>query len=156
MNREISAAEPFQPEHGRALAFAPPHNEVLWRGRTSFPGVPTSVGEARTWLHARLTTQGIEPPENIGLILSELATNAVHHTQSGLPGGRFAVRLLIHPDRLRLEVRDGGPLGNVHPLRRPAPDALAEHGRGLVLVNSFAPRWGRLTNGHGMYAEVDR
>ncbi|NYJ36380.1 anti-sigma regulatory factor (Ser/Thr protein kinase) [Nocardiopsis aegyptia] len=99
---------------------------------------------------------GIEPPGNLGLILSELATNAVHHTRSGLPEGRFAVRLLVRSDRLRLEVRDGGPLGNVHPLRRSTSDPLAEHGRGLVLVDSFAARWGRLPNGHGMYAEVDR
>lgn len=141
---------------GRLLAFQPGRDDALWRVRTSFPGVSTSVGEARTWLHARLTGRGVEPPENVGLVLSELATNAVHHTRSGLPGGRFAVRLLIHPDRLRLEVRDGGPLGNVHPLRRSTSDPLAEHGRGLVLVDSFASRWGRLTNGHGMYAEVDR
>ncbi|KOX12119.1 hypothetical protein ADL05_22270 [Nocardiopsis sp. NRRL B-16309] len=138
------------------LAFPPRRDDVLWRGRASFPGVPTSVGEARTWLHDRLTGRGVEPPENVGLILSELATNAVHHTRSGLPEGRFAVRLLVHPDRLRLEVRDGGPLGNVHPLRRSTPGPLAEHGRGLVLVDSFAACWGRLPNGHGMYAELDR
>lgn len=140
---------------GRLLTF-PPHDDVLWRGRADFPGVPTSVGQARSWLHDRLAARGIEPPENAGLILSELATNAVHHTRSGLPDGRFAVRQLVHPDHLRLEVRDGGPFGNVHPLRRPASDPLAEHGRGLVLVGSFASRWGRLANGHGMYAEVDR
>lgn len=156
MNREISAAEPIQPTRGRVAAFAPHRDDVLWRGRTSFPGVPTSVGAARRWLDHRLATRGIEPPENVGLILSELATNAVHHTRSGLPEGRFAVRLLIYPDRLRLEVRDGGPLGNVHPLRRSTSDPLAEHGRGLVLVDSFAARWGRLANGHGMYAEADR
>ncbi|MFE3458891.1 ATP-binding protein [Nocardiopsis aegyptia] len=134
----------------------PRRDEVLWRARADFPGVPTSVGAARAWLHDRLAARGIEAPENAGLILSELATNAVHHTRSGLPDGRFAVRLLVHPHRFRLEVRDGGPFGNVHPLRRPTSDLMAEHGRGLILVDSFAARWGRLANGHGMYAEVDR
>jgi anti-sigma regulatory factor (Ser/Thr protein kinase) len=131
-------------------------DDALWRVRTSLPGVAASVGDARAWLRSQLLGHGVEPPENAGLVLSELVTNAVRHTRSGLPDGRFAVRLLVHPDRVRLEVHDAGPLTDVRPLIRPAPDTADGHGRGLVLVDTFASRWGRLANGHGVYAETDR
>ncbi|WP_255495642.1 ATP-binding protein [Nocardiopsis sp. FR4] len=133
------------------------HDQTLiWKGRTSFPGIPESVGAARTWVTARFTDQGIEPPEGLILVLSELATNAISHTRSGNAGGQFAVRTLVYSDRVRVEVRDGGPFENTHPLHPSAPELLAEHGRGLILVNALASSWGRLTNGRGVFAEVLR
>lgn len=129
---------------------------VIWKGRTSFPGVATSIRTARTWLAERLTDQGIEPPDNIALVLCELATNAIKHTRSGAVGGQFAVRILIYTDRIRIEVRDGGSFENIRPLHPTAHAPLAEHGRGLLLVNAFSSSWGRLLNGRGMFAEVPR
>ncbi|WP_285731803.1 ATP-binding protein [Nocardiopsis sp. ATB16-24] len=129
---------------------------LLWKGRTSFPGVVEAVGDARAWVTARLIDQGIEPPESLTLVLSELATNAIAHTRSGTAGGQFAVRTLIYSDHIRVEVRDGGPFENTHPLHPSVPELLAEHGRGLVLVDALACSWGRLTNGRGVFAEVLR
>ncbi|MFC9084909.1 ATP-binding protein [Nocardiopsis dassonvillei] len=133
------------------------HDQTLiWKGRTSFPGTAESVGAARTWITARIIDQGIEPPDGTTLVLSELATNAISHTRSGNPGGQFAVRALICTDRIRVEVRDGGPFENTHPLHPSAPELLDEHGRGLILVNALASSWGRLATGRGVFAELLR
>lgn len=45
------------------------------------------------------------------LCASELATNAVRHSRSGLPGGTFTVQVVVFPGiSVRVEVRDeGGP-----------------------------------------------
>jgi serine/threonine-protein kinase RsbW len=66
------------------------------------------------------------------LLASELSTNAVVHSRSGLPGGVFTVRAEVRPgDYAFLEVDDqGGPW-----IERPSGD---DHGRGLVLVAALA------------------
>ncbi|MEU5859205.1 ATP-binding protein [Nocardiopsis dassonvillei] len=133
------------------------HDQALvWRGRASFPGTAVSVKAARAWLDERFTDQGIEPPEDITLVLSELATNAIEHTRSGTADGQFAVRALIYIDRIRIEVRDGGPFENTHPLHPASPGLLDEHGRGLLLVDALASSWGRLATGRGVFAELLR
>jgi anti-sigma regulatory factor (Ser/Thr protein kinase) len=123
--------------------------------RRTFGGVRESAGQARAWARDRLAAQDVAVPTDLLLILSELAANAVQHTRSGLVGGTFAVRLVIHPDRVRVEVRDNGPLGRRVPVLRVA--ALnAERGRGLLLVQTLAHTWGHLPTGSGVYAEVPR
>jgi serine/threonine-protein kinase RsbW len=66
------------------------------------------------------------------LLASELATNAIVHSRSGLPGGVFTVRAEVRPgDFAVLEVEDqGGPW-----IER---DSGVEHGRGLALVAALA------------------
>jgi two-component sensor histidine kinase len=66
------------------------------------------------------------------LLASELATNAIVHSRSGLPGGVFTVRAEVQPgDFASLEVEDqGGPW-----IERDSGD---EHGRGLALVAALA------------------
>ncbi|WP_160050413.1 ATP-binding protein [Nocardiopsis sp. FR4] len=135
---------------------APPREDLLWQGRSSFPGTPTSIGDSRAWVRTRLVEQGIEPPADLEVVLSELATNAIRHTRSGTPGGRFALRVLAYPDRVRIEVRDGGPFEDIHPLHPATPALLDEHGRGLLLVEAFSTCWGRLPSRRGVYAEVAR
>jgi anti-sigma regulatory factor (Ser/Thr protein kinase) len=80
-----------------------------------------------------------ERGDDVLLCVSELATNALLH---GVPAGRgFLLRLARHADgALRVEVHDSGP-GEI---RCPdaAPDANAEHGRGLLLVAALADKWG--------------
>jgi anti-sigma regulatory factor (Ser/Thr protein kinase) len=69
--------------------------------------------------------------------LSELATNAVLHSNSRLPGGSFAVRAgRSHLGRVHVEVTDqGGPW-------TPAAVPDSQHGRGLLIVASLAADWG--------------
>ncbi|MEU9100448.1 ATP-binding protein [Streptomyces sp. NPDC048361] len=70
-------------------------------------------------------------------LVAELAANAATHGR--LPGRDIRLALRATTDVLRIEVTDtrGGDL----PRRRsPAPDSVS--GRGLVLVEAFADRWG--------------
>ncbi|RKS04993.1 histidine kinase-like protein [Nocardiopsis sp. Huas11] len=123
--------------------------------RHTFEGLPGSVGKAREWAETRLQELGIKVPDQFMLVLSELATNSIKHTRSGLDGGMFAVRLFVHPDRVRIEVRDDGPLSGRIPIRR-TPRLTALDGRGLFLVEEFSTTWGRLRAGMGVFAEVPR
>lgn len=127
----------------------PPRRGSLRRSSFRFSGRPESVKAARDWLGARMRISGIpgEVADTALLLLSELATNSVRHTPSGADSGVFHVRAFFFRARLRVEVRDSGrPLVAVN-AAGPAPDA--EHGRGLLLVDTLAHQWGRFVSGQG-------
>jgi anti-sigma regulatory factor (Ser/Thr protein kinase) len=70
------------------------------------------------------------------LCLSELAANAVLHSDSGRPGGTFTVRVESFPGaHIRIEVEDGGG-----PWLAPAPTPGS--GRGLDIIRALAAEWG--------------
>ncbi|MGH3329504.1 MAG: ATP-binding protein [Streptomycetales bacterium] len=74
-----------------------------------------------------------------GLLTGELASNAVLHTRSGVPGRRFGVVVTITRAGVRVEVADAGS--------ESAPavaeeDPEAPGGRGLLLVDLTAAAWG--------------
>ncbi|WSQ09949.1 ATP-binding protein [Streptomyces sp. NBC_01231] len=70
-------------------------------------------------------------------IVAELAANAATHSR--VPGRDFRVTLYVVAGTLRIEVTD--TCGDLLPCPQgPAPDA--ESGRGLVLVEALADRWG--------------
>ncbi|MEV6978144.1 ATP-binding protein [Kitasatospora sp. NPDC093806] len=72
------------------------------------------------------------------LLLGELFANAVLHTDA--PTDRLVeIRFALVSDRLRLEVHDAG---SGRPSLRRAPALDGEHGRGLLLVNELAEKWG--------------
>lgn len=70
-------------------------------------------------------------------VVAELATNAATHAR--LPGRDFRLALLARSEFLRIEVTD--TRGDDLPHRQP-PTAEAESGRGLLLVEALADRWG--------------
>ncbi|MFJ2809057.1 ATP-binding protein [Kitasatospora sp. NPDC087271] len=71
------------------------------------------------------------------LLLGELFANAVQHTDA--PADRLIeVRFALVRDRLRLEVHDAGT--GRPSLHTPTPED--EHGRGVLLVNELAEKWG--------------
>lgn len=120
-----------------------------------FDGRLDSIREARSWATSSLAGRGIAPPEWLDLVVSELATNAVAHTHSGAPYGHYTLRITALFDRIHVEVSDAGPLPGRSPTRVWAhPEAT--HGRGLALVDTFATRWGLLSSGSGVWAEVGR
>ncbi|MET8247850.1 ATP-binding protein [Streptomyces sp. NPDC005202] len=85
----------------------------------------------RTWdLPCRVT----EAAEHL---VAELAANAATHGR--LPGRCFRLALLARSESLRIEVTD--TRGDDLPRRRP-PGPDAESGRGLLLVEALADRWG--------------
>jgi anti-sigma regulatory factor (Ser/Thr protein kinase) len=73
------------------------------------------------------------------LLASELFTNSLRHSSSGLPGETVTVTVTARVGAVRVEVADRSGPGV--PELRPAGDD-AEGGRGLGLVAGLAARWG--------------
>ena len=98
------------------------------------PADPESAREARRFVAefaARMSRP--EVVETAQLLVSELVTNAVAHA-----GTRVEVECARTDEGLRVSVCDGSSLLPV-PGR---PGAWDERGRGLLLVDTLASRWG--------------
>ncbi|MGW1916927.1 SpoIIE family protein phosphatase [Streptomyces sp. NPDC002076] len=119
-----------------------PSQVATWQ----LPRNPASVSLARALSTRQLNQWGLkhltEPTE---LIVSELATNAIHHGD-----GQIRLRLIRH-QVLTCEVHDSS---NSFPRQR-HPHITDENGRGLFLVDQLSHRWGtRYTpNGKLIWAE---
>ncbi|MDX3730864.1 ATP-binding protein [Streptomyces caniscabiei] len=80
-----------------------------------------------------------DPARAVALVTAELASNAVRH--GSLPGRDFRLTLLLLSDSFRVEVTDTRPERLPPPVTaRPADET---SGRGLLIVQSYADRWGR-------------
>jgi len=98
---------------------------------------PRAAREARQFLRAFLAGDGVSDDlaATAELCLSELVTNSIVHA-----GGRIEVRATVDTS-LTVSVRDrGGPALDAAP--DADPDPLRVHGRGLLLVEAMADRWG--------------
>ena len=119
-------------------------------GRTVQERFPASTGSVpRARMMVRSSHDQLPPgvQDRLELVVSELAANAVHH--AGTP---FEVRLTIG-STVRLEVCDGSP---VPPVVRDV-DVHDVSGRGLLIVDRFADRWGHEEGAAGktVWAELD-
>jgi len=105
----------------------------------SVPGRPDQVHAARVFTSEALG--GGHPCEPVAVLLvSELVTNSVVHSDSRLPGGMITVTVTsAGPDAIRVEIRDAG--GPTLPFLKEAGDVAAEGGHGLQLVDRLAARW---------------
>ena len=110
---------------GRSLA---PHADQV---TLVLPAVTASVPAARHFV-AEALPQTCWADE-VTLLVSELASNAVRHARTP-----FVVSLQCDGATVRVEVRDGNPARPV--LQRPPVDAVT--GRGLLIVDALATRWG--------------
>lgn len=105
---------------------------------SEFAPDPPAVGAARRFLRQALQDQldghaGSDLADSLLMAANELATNAVMHART-----EFTVRLLVAPDRVRVEVADENS-------RVPQPclaPADATSGRGLAIVDSSGLDWG--------------
>ncbi|MFG2598289.1 ATP-binding protein [Streptomyces sp. NPDC048462] len=100
---------------------------------------PTRRGArpARLLAVAHLGLWGL-PSDSAAHIVAELAANAMVHGR--VPGRDFQLSLTVIADeRLRIEVTD--TRGDRLPVAA-VPDRLAESGRGLLIVEALAGRWG--------------
>jgi two-component sensor histidine kinase len=75
-----------------------------------------------------------------GLLVSELVSNSLQHSDSGRPGGTITVTVAVTAGEVLIEVTDDGGAG--HPVPRPASGDDDEDGRGLRLVQQLAGGWG--------------
>ncbi|HEY5987463.1 MAG TPA: ATP-binding protein [Streptosporangiaceae bacterium] len=85
------------------------------------------------------------------LLVSELVGNALQHARSN--GTSPELRLEATQARLRIEVHDADP----RPPQLCLPGDLDEAGRGLMLVEAFAAKWGvrETKTGKAVWAEMD-
>ena len=106
---------------------------LMSAGRT-FAAVASEIGQARRFLAG--LAAGHQSADDARTCLSELATNAVLHSNSRHPGGTFHVSVTIGHDLLRIEVADSGGIWS----SKPADDE--QRGRGLAIVAALATTWG--------------
>ncbi|HEV7711344.1 MAG TPA: SpoIIE family protein phosphatase [Asanoa sp.] len=117
---------------------------------------------ARALVRAVLAEAGLDDLSNEALLLTtELSTNAVVHA-----GTELDIEVAADGVGLTVTVTDfaGGPIETV--LARPRPDTsdlseiseISERGRGLLLVDHFAARWGTIHEGarKGVWFRLDR
>ncbi|NML49392.1 ATP-binding protein [Streptomyces sp. R302] len=94
-----------------------------------------SARHMRTILRMFLTRWGLDQvSDSATLALTELVANVVRH----VPGRRCSVLFLREPYGLRVEVADGVACT----LHAKVPEAAAESGRGLAVVEGVTDRWG--------------
>ena len=106
------------------------------------PGRPEAAAGAREF--ARKALAGYPAADDAVLALSEMVSNAVLHSKSGLPGGTLEVRLTVTAASVLAEVVDDGPLGAPAVTSR---ETFAERGRGLAIVEALTRAWGSAGNG---------
>ena len=146
-----------------AAAFAPPvpsgvppHTrpagsltQLAWHGawlvttpkRRVFPGRPDQVAHARRFV-ARVL-DGCPVVDDALLCASELASNAIRHTRTGL-SGKFQVLVWCGRTSACVAVLDDGSATTPTPSPGP-PGRLAESGHGLLTVQTLAAWWGHHT-----------
>jgi anti-sigma regulatory factor (Ser/Thr protein kinase) len=117
---------------------------IVWERRDVRLSSSEGLGVRDIRTYVRRALEGVEHSfdlDDVDLMVCEIATNAVRHTDSGLPGGGVRVSVLVSATRLRVEVQDeGGARGRpIVPAQR---GGLSESGRGLMIVDGLADRWG--------------
>ena len=122
MNQESASTNPTAPS---TLQFS-----------VQLSSTPRGARLARLLTSEQLRCWGI-PPETATLLVAELAANAASHGR--IPGRDFHLALAVVGDTLRIEVTDtrGDHMPELH---KPTSDD--ESGRGLLLVEALADRWG--------------
>ena len=141
--REATGKEDSCPGHHRDGTSTTP-----WTGgpygawRKVFPGRVESVPEARAWARDLLAGRVAAPVlDDVLLLLSELATNAVAHSDSGRTAdGRVTVYVARTTAMVHVGVTDDGSDASAPAVR--VPEADDDGGRGLWLVEMVAAGWG--------------
>lgn len=110
------------------------------RRTRSFTHSPRSVTDARRFAAEALPEAPADTLDVIALLVSELASNSVRHTDSG-----FDLTITSSAQEIRVEATDSGD--GKPQMRSPAPTDPS--GRGLQIVNMLAAAWGveALSNG---------
>ena len=114
--------------------------------------LPSSIeapGDARAFTRSTLASWGLaDESHTVELLTTELVANAVVHVDQPI-----SLRLTRRAAGLRVEVDDPSPAAPE--LQHPAQDET--HGRGILLINSLASRWGtdRRRDGKTVWFELD-
>lgn len=102
-----------------------------------FPGQAEYLAEARKF--ALSVLGGCEGSDDVSIVADELAANAITHSRSGQPGGKFTLRLATLENWCVVRVDDQGGSRSPHVCEQ---DDESTDGRGLVLVDGLSEWWG--------------
>ena len=105
-----------------------------------FPGEAASVRQARDFVRAIL---GVGWPglDDVLLMVSEIASNAVRHTASG-DGSWFDLTVTASEYAARVEIADRGSSSEPRIPDQSSEAGALTGGRGLRIVDALADRWG--------------
>lgn len=118
---------------------------------TTWEGVPERLADIRQYL--RHILGDVDGGDDVVLVASELAANAIRHSKSGGAGGSFVLQVAAFTDCWHVRVDDQG--GPSSPMLEDVKDT-DESGRGLPMVAALARAWGTLGGNAGrtVWAEV--
>jgi PAS domain S-box-containing protein len=151
--RLVEAIGALPPHGGRIVVPGRLPMSGSWQSELVLPSEPTSARSARRFLRRQLGGLAEEVRANALLLCSELVSNAVTHGSGDL---RVAVdrtgevlRVAVEDANQRLPVR--------RELTFDEPGMPPERGRGLVLLDAMASRWGaeRSRDGKWVWFELD-
>src|ERR1700729_2923924 len=82
-------------------------------GSLTIPGRPEQVATARAFVARTLSSHQVGADDDTATLLtSEIVTNAVRHTKSGVDGGTVTIVVIGVPQGLLVEIIDGGSAGS--------------------------------------------
>jgi anti-sigma regulatory factor (Ser/Thr protein kinase) len=138
MNMETPAGAPRRPRTGSSTRAS-----VL--GSFTIEGHPSQVSAARAFVTRTLAASHLKVDSDAATLLtSEVVTNAIQHTKSGVDGSVTIVVIAV-PRGVLVEVIDEGSAGV--PIVK--GDLYAAEGHGLFLVQQLAAQWGYLRDPAG-------
>jgi anti-sigma regulatory factor (Ser/Thr protein kinase) len=115
-------------------------------GSLTIPGRPEQVGLARAFVVRTLSLNQVGADTDAATLLtSEIVTNAIQHTKSGVEGGTVTIVVIGVPRGVLVEIIDDGSAGT--PIVK--GDLYAAEGHGLFLVQHLAAQWGYLRDSAG-------
>ncbi|WP_329084861.1 ATP-binding protein [Streptosporangium sp. NBC_01469] len=112
-------------------------------GQVDQPAQIAAVPRARRYVRDLL--KGIDHPhtDDALLLLTELVTNSVRHSDSGrCPSGRITIAVAHHDGTLHIDVIDAGSTAGHQPLVCAGVTPDSGGGRGLWLVRELSSAWG--------------
>jgi anti-sigma regulatory factor (Ser/Thr protein kinase) len=123
---------------------------TLWSRDIKLVAQPSSASRSRDFVRHHLIEHGLSHlSDDVALVVSELATNAMEHAQTP-----FKVSLHAFEQTLLLEVEDGSRTGPFHV----AAQVLDTNGRGITIVKLLSRDWGvdaRTDGGKSVWAEFN-
>lgn len=123
-------------------------------GRLDLPAQVTAARCARRYVGDLLRAADHPATGDAELLVTELVANAVRHSDSRRTDGMVRVAVIDRGGVIRIEVTDDGSATSTPRLHPPTDDA--EGGRGLLLVQALAARWGhyRQNSGRTVWCEL--
>lgn len=114
-----------------------------------FPPEPVSAPAARLFIDEIGWGEDKETKRRLAAAVSEVVTNSILHARTD-----FSVEVTIRDDRIRVGVKDESPELPVRQLHQ----SLQPTGRGLLILDEMADRWGFSPDSSGktVWFEIER